>query len=193
MRINDYFDSVVVINLDRREDRLEKISTQLDNLGITFERFSAIDGKAEGIDPIVAGTMSHTQVWKKYQGKKILILEDDALFVDNFNEKFTEVMQTLPSDWDIFYLGALVAPTTGKIVKVNEHWYKQVVSTGTQAYCLKPGKMDYFYNRLKDYQWYIDIGLRLEAVSNNCYITQPNLVTQSPGYSDLRLKEVSDF
>jgi GR25 family glycosyltransferase involved in LPS biosynthesis len=193
MRINDYFDSVVVINLDRREDRLEKISTQLDNLGITFERFSAIDGKAEGIDPIVAGTMSHTQVWKKYQGKKILVLEDDALFVDNFNEKFAEVMQTLPSDWDIFYLGALVAPTTGKLIKVNDHWYKQVVSTGTQAYCLKPSKMDYFYNRLKDYEWYIDIGLRLEAVSNNCYITQPNLVIQSPGYSDLRLKEVSDF
>jgi len=193
MRINDYFDSVVVINLDKRTDRLEKISKQLDELGIVFERFSAIDGKAEGIDPIVAGTMSHTQVWKKYQGKKILVLEDDALFVDNFNEKFAEVMQTLPSDWDIFYLGALVAPTTGKLIKVNDHWYKQVVSTGTQAYCLRPGKMDYFYNRLKDYEWYIDIGLRLEAVSNNCYITQPNLVTLSPGSSDLRLNQVSDF
>jgi GR25 family glycosyltransferase involved in LPS biosynthesis len=191
MRINEYFDKVVVINLDKRTDRLQKISKQLDELGIVFERFSAIDGT--GKDPITAGTMSHTQVWKKYQGLKVLVLEDDALFVDNFNEKFTEVMQTLPSDWDIFYLGALVAPTTGKLVKVNEHWYKQIVSTGTQAYCLKPGKMDYFYNRLKDYEWYIDIGLRLEAVSNNCYITQPNLVTQSPGYSDLRLKEVNDF
>jgi GR25 family glycosyltransferase involved in LPS biosynthesis len=191
MRINEYFDKVVVINLDKRTDRLEKISKQLDELGIVFERFSAIDGTSK--DPITAGTMSHTQVWKKYQGLKVLVLEDDALFVDNFNEKFAEVMQTLPSDWDIFYLGALVAPTTGKLVKVNEHWYKQIVSTGTQAYCLKPGKMDYFYNRLKDYEWYIDIGLRLEAVSNNCYITQPNLVTQSPGYSDLRLKEVSDF
>jgi GR25 family glycosyltransferase involved in LPS biosynthesis len=191
MRINEYFDKVVVINLDKRTDRLEKISKQLDELGITFERFSAIDGT--GKDPITAGTMSHTQVWKKYQGLKVLILEDDALFVDNFSEKFAEVIQTLPSDWDIFYLGALVAPTTGKIIKVNEHWYKQVVSTGTQAYCLKPGKMDYFYNRLKDYEWYIDIGLRVEAVSNNCYITQPNLVTQYAGYSDLRLKEVSDF
>jgi len=191
MRINEYFDKVVVINLDKRTDRLEKISKQLDELGIVFERFSAIDGT--GKDPITAGTISHTQVWKKYQGLKVLILEDDALFVDNFNEKFAEVIQTLPSDWDIFYLGALVAPTTGKIIKVNEHWYKQVVSTGTQAYCLKPGKMDYFYNRLKDYEWYIDIGLRVEAVSNNCYITQPNLVTQYPSYSDLRLKEVSDF
>lgn len=193
MRINDYFDKVILINLDRREDRLEKLSTQLNNLGITFERFSAIDGKAEGIDPIVAGRMSHTKVWEENLGKKVLILEDDAEFVDNFNEKFAEVIQTLPSDWDVFYLGALVAKTTGKLIQVNEHWYKQVVSTGSHAYCLKPGKMGYFINKLKDYQWYIDIGLRLEAVNNNCYITQPNLVTQFASYSDLRLKEVSDF
>lgn len=193
MRINEYFDKVILINLDRREDRLEKLSTQLNNLGITFERFSAIDGKAEGIDPIVAGRMSHTKVWEENLGKKVLILEDDAEFVDNFNEKFAEVIQTLPSDWDVFYLGALVAKTTGKLIQVNEHWYKQVVSTGSHAYCLKPGKMGYFINKLKDYQWYIDIGLRLEAVDNNCYITQPNLVTQFPSYSDLRLKEVSDF
>jgi len=193
MRINDYFDKVILINLDRREDRLEKLSTQLNNLGITFERFSAIDGKAEGINPIVAGRMSHSKVWEENLGKKVLILEDDAEFVDNFNEKFAEVIQTLPSDWDVFYLGALVAKTTGKLIQVNEHWYKQVVSTGSHAYCLKPGKMGYFINKLKDYQWYIDIGLRLEAVDNNCYITQPNLVTQFASYSDLRLKEVSDF
>lgn len=193
MRINDYFDKVILINLDRREDRLEKLSTQLNNLGITFERFSAIDGKAEGINPIVAGRMSHTKVWEENLGKKVLILEDDAEFVDNFNEKFAEVIQTLPSDWDVFYLGALVAKTTGRLIQVNEHWYKQVVSTGSHAYCLKPHKMSYFINKLKDYEWYIDIGLRLEAVDNNCYITQPNLVTQFASYSDLRLKEVSDF
>jgi GR25 family glycosyltransferase involved in LPS biosynthesis len=193
MRINDYFDKVVVINLDKRTDRLEKISKQLDELGITFERFSAIDGKAEGIDPIVAGRMSHTKVWEKNLGKKVLILEDDAEFVDNFNEKFTEVIQTLPSDWDVLYLGALVAPKTGRVTQVNQHWYKQIVSTGTHAYCIKPDKMSYFINKLKDYEWYIDIGLRLEAVDLNAYITQPNLVTQFPSYSDLRLKEVSDF
>ena len=193
MRINDYFDKVILINLDRREDRLEKISTQLDNLGITFERFSAIDGKELGISPITAGTMSHQKVLEENIEKRILVLEDDAEFVDNFNEKFAEVIQHLPGDTDIFYLGALVAKTTGKLIQVNEHWYKQVVSTGSHAYCLKPHKMSYFINKLKDYEWYIDIGLRLEAVDNNCYITQPNLVTQFASYSDLRLKEVSDF
>ena len=104
MRVNDYFDKVVVINLDRRPDRMEKLGPQLDELGIEYERFSAVDANDLGIKPYIAGTMSHVTVWKKYKGQRVLVLEDDALFCDNFNEKFAEVMQTLPQDWDIFYL-----------------------------------------------------------------------------------------
>ena len=194
MRINDYFDSVVVINLDRREDRLEKISTQLDNLGITFERFSAIDGKAEGIDPITAGTMSHQKVLEENVEKRILILEDDALFVDDFNEKFDEVIQYLPGDADIFYLGALLPKSTGKVENIgNKYWFKQIFSTGSHAYSIHPARVKYFAEQLKDYKWYIDIGLREFARDYKAVIAQPNLVTQYPSYSDLRLKEVDDF
>ena len=193
MKVNDYFDKVVVINLERRTDRMEILGKQLDELGIKYERFSAVDGKALGIDPIIAGTQSHVAVWKKYLGQKVLVLEDDAGFCEEFNDKFTRAMQTLPSDWDIFYLGALVAKTTGKVTPVNEQWSKQIISSGSQAYCIKPSKIDYFISKLDGYQWYIDIGLRLEAESNNAYIAQPNLVIQFPSYSDLRLTEVNDF
>jgi GR25 family glycosyltransferase involved in LPS biosynthesis len=193
MKINEYFDEVVVINLDRRTDRMEKLIPQLEELRITYERFSAVDGKEVGIDPIVAGTMSHVAVMKKYKGKKILILEDDALFVEDFNFKFEEVMQTLPENSDIFYLGALVPKDTGKVTPVNKHWGKQVFTTGTQAYSIRPDMMDYFIEKLDGYEWYIDIGLRVFAEPYNAYIAQPNLVTQFPSYSDLRLKEVNDF
>lgn len=194
MRINDYFDKVVVINLDKRTDRLEKISKQLDELGITFERFSAIDGKAEGIDPITAGTMSHQKVLEENVEKRILILEDDAQFVDDFNEKFNEVIQYLPSDADIFYLGALLPKSTGKVENIgNKYWFKQIFSTGSHAYSIHPARVKYFAEKLKDYEWYIDIGLREFARDYKAVIAQPNLVTQFPSYSDLRLKEVSDF
>ena len=53
--------------------------------------------------------------------------------------------------------------------------------------------MDYFIKKLDGYEWYIDIGLRVFAEQYNAYIAQPNLVTQFPSYSDLRLKEVNDF
>jgi len=138
MRINDYFSKVILINLDRREDRLEKISTQLDNLGITFERFSAIDGKELGINPIAAGTMSHQKVLEANPESRILVLEDDAEFVDGFNEKFAEAIQHLPSDIDIFYLGALLPKHTGKVENIgNKYWFKQIMSTGSHAYSIR--------------------------------------------------------
>jgi GR25 family glycosyltransferase involved in LPS biosynthesis len=191
MRINDYFDKVVVINLDKRTDRLEKITKQLDDLGITFERFSAIDGT--GKNPMLANRDSHLQVWRDNLGKKVLVLEDDAYFVEDFQERFDQVIQTLPENWDVFYLGALLDKMTGKVIKVNNDWYRQIVSTGTQAYCVHPNLMQYCIDRLEIYDGYIDVGLRILAEDMNAYITQPNLVTQYPGYSDLRLKEVSDF
>ena len=193
MRVNEYFDKVVVINLDRRTDRMEKLVPQLERLGIEYERHSAVDGNELGINPIFAGTMSHVQVLKKYQDKKILVLEDDAQFIDDFNEKFEEVMQTLPNNWDIFYLGALLPKDTGKVTPVNQHWTRQVMTTGSQAYCINPARTRHFTDNLDGYEWYIDIGLRVFAENFNPYIAQPNLVTQFPSYSDLRLKEVNDF
>ena len=193
MKVNEYFDKVVVINLDRRTDRMEKLVPQLERLGIEYERHSAVDGKELGIDPISAGTMSHVQVLKKYQDKKILVLEDDAQFIDDFNEKFEEVMQTLPNNWDIFYLGALLPKDTGKVLPVNQHWTRQVMTTGSQAYCINPARTRHFTDNLDGYEWYIDIGLRVFAENFNPYIAQPNLVTQFPSYSDLRGKDVNDF
>jgi GR25 family glycosyltransferase involved in LPS biosynthesis len=193
MKVNDYFDKVVVINLDRRIDRMAKLAPQLEALGITYERHSAVDGFARNISPIIAGTMSHVEVMKKYSGQKVLILEDDALFVDDFNEKFTEVIQDLPKDWDVLYLGALVPKETGEVTQVSNHWWRQVFTTGTHAYCIRPEMMDYFISKLDGFEWFIDVGLREFAQQYRPYIVQPNLVIQFPSFSDLRNKEVNDF
>ena len=193
MKVNDFFDKVIVINLDRRTDRMDKLAPQLEKLDIQYKRFSAVDGKKLDIDPIVAGLRSHLQVMKQIAGQKVLILEDDAQFVEDFNEKFEKVMQTLPEDWDIFYLGALVPKDVGLIRMVNRHWGIQVLTTGSQAYCINPSRLEYFISKLEDYNSYIDIGLRDFAKDLKAYITQPNLVVQFPSYSDLRLKEVNDF
>lgn len=194
MDVNSYFDRVVVINLDRRTDRMDQLGPQLDKLGIKYDRHSAVDGKELGISPVVAGTMSHVQVLKESIDKKVLILEDDALFVDDFNEKFDEVIQTLPKTMDIFYLGALLPKSTGKVESIgNKHWFRQIFSTGSQAYSINPARIRHFIDNLDGYEWYIDIGLREFAKEYNAYIVQPNLVTQFPSFSDLRLKEVNDF
>lgn len=194
MRVNDYFEKVYVINLDRRQDRMEKLDPQLNKLGIEYERFSAVDGKELGISPIIAGTMSHQKLLEQNEGKRILVLEDDAYFVDDFNEKFAEYMEHLPPDTDIFYLGALLPKHTGRVDDIgNEYWFKQVLTTGSHAYSINPARVRYFAYKLRNYEWYIDIGLRIFAEGYKALVAQPNLVTQFPSYSDLRLEEVNDF
>ena len=193
MKVNEYFDRVVVINLDRRTDRMERLGAQLDELGIQYERFSAIDGKAEGIAPMEAGKLSHLKVIEELNGEKALILEDDAHFVDGFQERFDTEMDSLPEDWDVFYLGVWLPKYTGNLVPVNKNWTRQVMSNGMQAYCVNPAKVDYFAKEVKEYEGYIDVCFRILADRTNAYVLQPNLVTQFPSYSDLRLEEVNDF
>ena len=54
--LNDLFDQVVVVNLDRRPDRMAMVAAQLDALGTRYRRFAAIDGR----DPVVAAA------WRSY-------------------------------------------------------------------------------------------------------------------------------
>lgn len=45
LHINEAFDRVLVLNLDRRPDRMEMISERMKKADIRFERFSAVDGQ----------------------------------------------------------------------------------------------------------------------------------------------------
>jgi GR25 family glycosyltransferase involved in LPS biosynthesis len=185
-----YFDRIIVINLDRRTDRLEEFTKQAERIGFDFEVHKAVDGKLVGMDPIVAGKISHIEVLRKIKpDEKVLICEDDALFRDDFNEVIDDYMADLPEDWDIFYLGAL----KNEVKEVNKHWVRQVVSTGTQAYCVNPAKVDLFIEIAREFEKWIDVAYRLWADRTNAYIAHPNLVIQSAGFSDLRGESVQDF
>lgn len=129
--INEYFDNIYVLNLDRSPQRLKIISSELERLGIKYERFSAIDGKnIENIEnnysllPIspvsklrqmgeignnfaLACLMSQIDIIKdaKRKGyKRILIFEDDIFFHKNFNIEFQKFRNL--KDWKLCYLGA---------------------------------------------------------------------------------------
>jgi GR25 family glycosyltransferase involved in LPS biosynthesis len=185
-----FFDRVIVINVPRRTDRLEQFDKEAKRIGFEYEVHPAMDGKFLGMDPIVAGRLSHIEVLRKIKpDEKVLICEDDAKFREDFNEVFDEYMADLPTNWDIFYLGAIKNETQ----PVNKHWVKQVVSTGTQAYCVNPAKVDLFIQIAREFDQWIDVAYRLWADRTKAYITQPNLVIQHDGFSDLRGELVSDF
>ena len=92
--LHKYIDKVFYINLEHRTDRRKEIENELNNYNITYERFNAISTPDFGI---VGCTKSHLEVLKiartrKY--KKVLILEDDFMFLVN-KEEFEKQIELL--------------------------------------------------------------------------------------------------
>jgi GR25 family glycosyltransferase involved in LPS biosynthesis len=185
MRVNEYFDKVVVINLDRRKDRLEKVNAQLEELGITYERFSAVDAKALDIDPIQACRQSHLQVLEESEGKT-LILEDDAYFMEDFNERFAQFVELLPDNWNIFYLGAVLLNSQN----CNHIMVRAMDTSSLHAYCVNPKFKDIALAQGREYPEHIDVAYRLLHRQYPSYAAKPPLVKQYPSYSDLMLEDV---
>ena len=189
MILNDIFDRIVVINLDSRPDRLEAFDRQAKKYAFEYIRFPAVVANPPSLPPTWACKESHIAVIKQAVEdgvKRLLVFEDDAQFVDNFNEKLEAIYNRLPADWDMFYLGAwhLVSePYTEGVVKmiesysahaygINEHYMQEAFS---QIYLPKPA----------------DIALSTKHPHIKAYCAKPALVGQTPGYSDIE-KEYRD-
>lgn len=184
--INEVFDRVVVINLDRRPDRLEKIAKQLNGLGIDFERFSAVDNG----EPIESCKNSHRAVLSKARADglgSILILEDDALFGEDFLSEFQKMRRELPNSWDMLYLGGTIMnrePYSDMLIRSKRTLSLHAYAVNSKVFDLllsvdSNNHIDWIYTFLHS---------QIEA-----YVCSPALVKAYPSYSDIRLKEVDDL
>jgi|LakMenEpi03Aug12_release.lakeMendotaPanAssembly.Ray.scaffolds.fasta_scaffold428669_2 glycosyl transferase family 25 len=113
--LNEFFDKIYVITLPT-SSRFERIKKRLE--GLEYEIFEGLN--AEIIDKneylelgskLTRGqlgcTVSHVNLYKKIAQEnyeKILILEDDCVFLENLQSLRTSLSQ-LPSNWKVVYLG----------------------------------------------------------------------------------------
>lgn len=136
MKTNDYFDQIYCINLDRRTDRWGRMKTVFAKLGINVKKISAIDScnisSPSTATPKQKARFACTESHKlavadaKENGyNKILIFEDDCVFVDNFEQKLFGYLKHLPEDWDMLLLGYYAGPNfqkelfdAGEIIKI---------------------------------------------------------------------------
>jgi len=119
---------VYIINLDSSVDRWEQISSQCDQLGIEYERVSAVRGseltkqeKAEVYDLStnlakydkrlndgeIGCYLSHIKCWKKIVEEELdfaLILEDDASLREKIKECIAQFSLMDSSGWDYIKL-----------------------------------------------------------------------------------------
>lgn len=139
------FDRIVCINLDRRLDRLLRFRAESWPWPVT--RVSAIDGRNEQ-PPFwwTAGRgawgcyRSHVQVIQQAirdDVESLLILEDDAIPVKDFAPRFAQVLEDLPADWDMLYLGGQHRRIDEQPPqRITEHVYRAYSVNRTHAYAL---------------------------------------------------------
>jgi glycosyl transferase, family 25 len=108
--MQNFFDQIYVLNLDRRTDRWSKIQAQLERAGISRAvRFSAI-AKTPGW---IGCFDSHLAILERALttgARNVLILEDDATLYADWEFIWNIGQKQIRSDWDMLYLGYNLNP-----------------------------------------------------------------------------------
>lgn len=213
MKILDHFEKVVVINMDERRDRLDRMQERLASFAIPFERHPAI--KSRGSRPFKTNGqlgcfLSHTTLWNNIFNssfnKPVLILEDDCLFRRDFLRFVPDFINFLQYvDWDIAYLGCVLAKDIKfkitkmkNAVKVAENVIKIDECWGTHAYFINPASLNFLtkiFPALIKLSWigasHLDGLLNLYYPQLNRYVVYPTLVIQENGFSNVSNKHIN--
>jgi GR25 family glycosyltransferase involved in LPS biosynthesis len=136
-----WIDDAYVINLDRRDDRMEKLFTHNPELKDRVERLSAVEGKTLQLTPTLARlfkphdffwkkaimgcALSHLTLWwqlvhEKPEISTYLIMEDDVKLQQGWEEKWREAAGHVPDDADVVYLGGILPPNRQGFQSVKE-------------------------------------------------------------------------
>ena len=244
--VNDVFQRVSVLNLDRRPDRWARASERLERAGIVAERFSAIDGVSPAIaaeyatyaaqplhrvSPELPRIAYSQDLYMRYasqmarvahieassgrkaiasagawgylrsyeamlerslecQDETLLVLDDDAVFHNDFKRLFAEAVAQLPDDWLIVQLGTLQ-------YNWNEPWAQWRSSMlyqtngsaiGSHAVGMRFDVLPFLLDHTKRMDLPYDIGplsAATRAFPDRCFVIYPNLAIQALEDSDI--------
>jgi glycosyl transferase family 25 len=212
------FSKVLIINLEKDKKRLENITQNCKDRNLDAIRIEAINGREISDNfkrvnsthfcynfctPGMMGCwLSHRKCWQYIVDNNIdncLILEDDAEFVEDFNEKMNIIESNIPEDYDILLLGHACTcssenctklqqvldflkkkQTNSNITKekINKYIYRPDVFTGTHGYIIsnKGARKCLQYLYLAD--GHVDLGLNQKNNVVNIYSTVEKYIYQ---------------
>ena len=170
------------INLDRRSDKWAYMRCELERVGITATRFTAIDTK-----PGWRGCRdSHIRLMEMCRNEEtFLILEDDVKFLcDDPIGAIVDVMDDLPYNWDALFLGA--SPQEPQ-ERYSDHLYRLKNALTAHAIVWHNRHNGAVERILTDKSLIgkIDVYLRDWIFPNyNCFLIKPLCATQTQFSSD---------
>lgn len=127
IRVNDFFDVVLCINLDHRTERWEWMQSQFKKWGVEAIRVQGFPGNeipqkvqdksdAPLVYPLKGGSLGSLvghanaiNAAKMMGAESALIFEDDAMLLNNFHSKGEcKFLPNVPDNWDMLYLGGKI-------------------------------------------------------------------------------------
>lgn len=213
--INDYFDKIYCLNLEKRKDRWYDVCKEFKNNSIVVERFEALSGENISDDELynynkghfsdedaskhglienknsLACLLSHIEIIKqaKVNGyNKILIFEDDVIFSENFAKEIKKIKSL---DWNLLYLGA--SQFDWSDINIENGYYKSKNTLGSFAYSIKSEVFDYIIEIFESQKLSVDnsLGVFQKSSIAKSYTIFPNIVISK--VSDSNIRESKDL
>lgn len=189
MKITDFYDLIVYINLDSRPDRNEMAQKEFEKIGIEPIRIPGVVYKGTDnphYNGIAGCTLSHVECLKMAIERKanILVFEDDVKFLPNTLEIVEAALNEIQQfSYDMLYWGGnICAP----IQQVSDHLGKLSHSQSTHAYSVSANFAEKLLSYIPNQIYPLDLVYTQNAVKNhNCYITVPMVAVQQTSYSDI--------
>lgn len=212
-KINQFFDEIYCINLNRRVDKWESVNRRFQKLNIFVNRWSGIDGKDfsvyqdyqknkyekefsfinyPGSYAILQTYINlYEHILKNTDYEKILIFEDDVLFHKDFEKRFQTAILNLPEIWDMWFLGASqysYDDLTIIIDETTENFYTANNTEGLFAFAVKRKLIEeILLPSLKLKLYAADTTHRIFTQNNDKYniiVSYPFLCCHDFGFSD---------
>ena len=156
MKFNDYFNSVVCINLVERPDKKEQAQQRFDKFDIEVEWFhpvilgfapkiiSSIVDSGSGHfnkqypNEISCAIAHYTVIKTAYERciEKLFVFEDDVLFHRDFNKLFDKYMDAAPVNWDMLMLYSFMFKILPENIRINSRWIKSFKAWSHMAYAM---------------------------------------------------------
>jgi len=202
MNLNNLSKSIYVINLKERNDRREHIINQLSTINcLEYDIIDAVNGsKIDNPSRIKNGAfgllMTYKNIhndWKNKGESDILIVEDDCMFTENFNDHLELYIKSVPSDWDMLYFGANHNYHMGQQTKkINNYCVKTNNSYSAHCVLMKPHIFDELINMIDTQPLEVDVLMAQLQKKYNSYSSHIALTTQIPSYSNIENKTVDN-
>jgi GR25 family glycosyltransferase involved in LPS biosynthesis len=185
----------IVINLHSRRDRWKKIQTYFEDTSISLRRLNALEHPI-GSYGLFRSFIKALEYARDHRLPEVLILEDDCMPVDNWEEKWHKIQGWLkknPEKWEIYSGGSGVIKNPVEIGRVDStvfynpelstsaHWIYMEARTYNKA-------IKYFRSVCSNSKTAPELGIDIQMHSLKTIISYPFVAYQDSGYSNLQAK-----